>query len=451
MKPKPHLRTALLHAGWHDDPDGGGGHDSRGGRAVAVPIHQTAAFGFEDAEDAALRFAHARPGHIYSRISNPTVEAFEVRMAALEGGRSAVAFASGQAATLGAILSLARAGDEIVASSHVYGGTLTLLTATLPSMGIEVKFADPRDPEGFLRASGTRTRAWFGETIANPLLSVLPVRRLAALGRGIGVPLLVDNTCAPLIARPLLHGAAAVVHSATKWIGGHGSTIGGVLVDGGFDWAGSSRQLPLLNEPDLGSGGIVWSKLAAERGVGALALRARSRGLCDQGASMAPFTAFLLLQGIETLALRMPVHCEQAGLVARFLERARQVAAVRVPRVQDADDAALLEGGLGGLVGFDLAGGREAASRFLDAVRLVLHVSNIGDCRTLVTHPASTTHAGLGLDQLRELGIGPGFLRLSVGLEHPDDITADLGHALERAEASAGAGHGTLRAVATGG
>src|SRR5215475_8096278 len=419
--------TLVLHAGPRND-------DTTG--AVAVPVVQTTSYQFRNTEHAANLFALKDFGNIYSRIMNPTCDALEQKMAALEGGVAALAVSSGQAASAFAIQNLCRPGDNIVSSTDLYGGTWNLFANTLPSMGIEVRFVDPADPEAFRRASDLKTRAYYAETLPNPKLQVFPIGEVAARGRKLGVPLIMDNTAAPVICRPLEHGAAIVVHSTTKYIGGHGTSIGGVIVDGGnFDWAAHKARFPTLNEPDPSYHGAVWTEAVKPLGPIAYIIRCRVVLLRDIGACMAPFNAFQFIQGLETLPLRMREHCRNAAEVALYLQR--HPAVVRVIYAGMHEDPAqrrrattYFRGGYGGLVGFELMQGREAGARFIDALNLFYHVANIGDARSLAIHPASTTHWQLSpADQLAS-GVTPGYVRLSVGIEHIDDILADLDQAL---------------------
>ncbi len=421
-----HPETLALHAGWRADPVTG---------SVVPPIHQTTSYQFESSQQAAHRFALKDVGMIYSRLTNPTVDVFEKRMAALEGAAAAVAVASGQAASAVAVQNLAEVGDNIVSGTDLYGGTWNLFAHTLKMMGIEVRFVDPSDPAAFEAASDERTRAWYVETLPNPKLIVAPMAAIAKAGRALGIPLIVDNTAAPLLARPLAHGAAIVVYSATKYIGGHGTSIGGLVIDGGqFEWG---QRHPLLTQPDPSYHGAIWTEAARPLGPVAYALRARAVLLRDGGAALSPFNAFQLLQGVETLPLRMPRHCENALKVAQFLQGRPDVQRVIYPALQEGEvrqrAEAVLQGGFGGLVGFELSGGREAGQRFIDALELFYHVANIGDARSLAIHPASTTHAQLSEAEQKAAGVSPGYVRLSIGLEHPEDILADLTQALGRA------------------
>lgn len=427
---KLHPETLALHAGWRADPATG---------AVAPPIYQTTSYQFESAEHAADLFALRKLGNIYTRLGNPTTDILEQRLTALEGGAAALAVASGQAASAFAIQNLARAGDNIVSSTDLYGGTWNLFANTLRDQGIEVRFVDPEDPQAFARATDERTRAYYAETLPNPKLSVFPIAEVAEIGRKLGIPLIVDNTAAPLLARPLEHGAAIVVYSTTKYIGGHGTSIGGVIIDGGnFDWTAHPERSPTLNTPDASYHGAVWAQAAKPLGPIAYILRARTVLLRDLGAALSPFNAFQILQGLETLPLRITRHAENAAAVAKALSAAPGVTRVIHPSVQTglqrerADR--YLSGGYGGLVGFELAGGREAGRKFIDALKLFYHVANIGDARSLAIHPASTTHSQLSAEEQAATGVSDGYVRLSIGLEHIDDILADLTQALAAAK-----------------
>ena len=424
-----HPETLALHAGWRRDP---------ATKAVAVPIYQTTSYQFDDTGHASRLFGLQELGNIYTRIMNPTNDVLEQRVAALEGGVAALAVASGQAASAFAVQNLAHAGDNVVSSTDLYGGTWNLFANTLKDQGIEVRFVDPADPEAFVRASDDRTRAWYAETLPNPKLEVFPIAEVAALGRPLGIPLIMDNTAAPLLVRPLEHGAAVVVLSTTKYLGGHGTSIGGIVVDGGtFDWAAHPARQPALHRPDPSYHGAVWVEAAKPLGPIAYVLKMRTTLLRDLGAALSPFNAFLTLQGIETLALRMERHCRNAELVADFLAARPEVARVIHPSKATglaAERAAkYLARGRGGLLGFELRDGAEAGRRFIDALQLVYHVANIGDARTLAIHPASTTHSQLTPEDQLRTGVSPGYVRLSVGLEHPDDVIADLIQALDAA------------------
>ncbi|MDQ2804276.1 MAG: PLP-dependent transferase [Pseudomonadota bacterium] len=424
-----HPETLALHAGWRRDA---------ATTAVAVPIYQTTAFLFDSAEHAANLFALKELGNVYTRIMNPTTDAFEKRIAAVEGGVAALALASGQAASAYAVQNLARAGDNIVSSTDLYGGTWNLFANTLKDQGIQTRFVDPTDPAAFARATDDRTRAYYAETLPNPKLIPFPIAEVAAIGREFGIPLIMDNTAAPLLVRPFDHGAAVVMYSATKYIGGHGTSIGGVVVDGGnFDWAAHAARQPALNTPDPSYHGAVWTEAAKPIGPIAYILKMRVTLLRDLGAALSPFNAFLFLQGIETLALRMREHCRNTRAVADFLATRRDVTRVIHPAYHEgigAERAAkYLPHGQGGLLGFELAGGAAAGSRFINALKLFYHVANIGDVRSLAIHPASTTHSQLSVEEQFATGVTPGYVRLSVGLEHIDDLVADLSQALDAA------------------
>jgi O-acetylhomoserine (thiol)-lyase len=367
---------------------------------------------------------------------NPTCAVLEERLAAIEGGVAALVVASGQAASAYSIQNLARAGDNIVSSTDLYGGTWNLFANTLKDMGIEVRFVDPEDPENFRRATDDKTRAYYAETLPNPKLKVFPIAEVASIGRPLGIPLIVDNTAAPLLARPFDHGAAIVVYSTTKYIGGHGTSIGGAIIDGGnFDWAAHPERQPLLNTPDNSYHGAVWTEAVKPLGPIAYIIRARVVLLRDLGAPLAPFNAFQTIQGLETLPLRMERHCTNAERVVKFLSERSDVKAVIHPSLATgiAKERATkyLHGGNGGLVGFELAGGKAAGIKFIGALKMFYHVANIGDARSLAIHPASTTHSQLSSEDQALTGVSDGYVRLSIGIEHIDDILADLAQALD--------------------
>lgn len=419
--------TLALHAGWRADPATG---------AVAVPIYQTTSFQFNSAEHAANLFALKELGNIYTRIGNPTNDVLEKRIAALEGGVAGLAVASGQSASVFSIQNLARVGDNVVSSTDLYGGTWNLFANTMKDQGIEVRFVDPSDPRNFARATDARTRAYYAETLPNPKLIAFPIAEVAAIGRPLGVPLIMDNTSAPLLVRPFDHGAAIVVYSSTKYLGGHGTSIGGLLIDGGnFPWEDFPERQPALNMPDPSYHGAVWSQAAKPLGPIAYILKARTTLLRDLGSAMSPFNAFLTLQGVETLPLRMERHCANAAAVAAFLAKRPEVEKVIHPSQQTgwAGERAskYLKGGQGGLVGFEIKGGSAAGRRFIDALQMFYHVANIGDARSLAIHPASTTHSQLSAEDQLATGVTEGYVRLSIGLEHIDDILGDLDGALK--------------------
>ena len=418
-----------LHEGWRADPATG---------AVAVPIYQTTSYQFRDTQHAENLFALKELGNIYTRIMNPTNDVLEKRLAGLEGGVAALAVASGQAASAIAVQNIARAGDNIVSSTDLYGGTWNLFANTFKDQGIEVRFVDPEDAENFRRATDGRTRAYYAETLPNPKLRVFPIAEVAAIGRPLGIPLIVDNTAAPLLARPFDHGAAIVMYSTTKFLGGHGTSIGGIVIDSGnFDWAAHPERQPMLNSPDPSYHGAVWTEAVKPLGPIAYILKARVTLLRDMGAALSPFNAFLTLQGVEIVALRMQRHCENASAVAAFLAKRPEVTHVIHPSQQSGVARAradkYLKGGYGGLLGFELAGGREAGRMFIDNLKLFYHVANIGDARSLAIHPATTTHSQLSDAERTAAGVSEGYVRLSVGIEHIDDIIADLDQALAAA------------------
>jgi len=421
--------TIVLHAGHRSDATT---------NAVAVPIHQTTSFQFDSTQHAENLFALKELGNIYSRIMNPTCDALEQRVAALEGGVAALALGSGQAASAFAVMNLCRAGDNFVSSTDLYGGSWNLFANTMKDMGIECRFVDPSDPEGFRKSTDDRTRCYYAETLPNPKLNVFPIKEVADIGRSLGVPLIMDNTACPILCRPLDHGAAIIVYSTTKYIGGHGTSIGGLLVDGGnFDWESHGDRFPTLNQPDPSYHGTVWTEAVKPLGPIAYIIRARVILLRDLGAPMAPFNAFQFIQGLETLPLRMRAHCENATKVADYLKGHAKVTTVTHPSQQSGEMArrrdAYLSGGHGGLVGFELAGGGDAGRIFIDALKMFYHVANIGDARSLAIHPASTTHSQLSAEDRLATGVTDGYVRLSVGIEHIDDIIADLDQALAAA------------------
>ncbi len=421
------IETLAVHGGYSPDPTT---------KAVAVPIYQTASYAFDSAQHGADLFDLKVQGNIYTRIMNPTVDVLEKRVAAMEGGIGGLGLASGMAAITYAIQTIAEAGDNIVSAATLYGGTYNLFAHTLPQMGIAVRFADPRDPQAFARAIDARTKLVFCESIGNPLGNVTDIAALAAVAHAAGVPLVVDNTVpTPCLLRPFEHGADIVVHSLTKYLGGHGNSIGGVIVDSGeFPWAEHKARFPRLNQPDPSYHGVVYTQAL---GAAAFIGRARVVPLRNTGAAMSPFNAFLILQGIETVALRMERICANALAVARHLQGHPKVAWVNYAGLPDHPDHALAQRYMGGkasgILSFGVKGGREAGARFLDALGLVVRLVNIGDARSLATHPASTTHRQLGADELAAAGVTEDMVRLSIGIEHVDDILADVDQALARA------------------
>jgi O-acetylhomoserine (thiol)-lyase len=425
--------TTVLHAGPRSDPTTG---------AVAVPIYQTTSYQFKSTEHASDLFALKELGNVYTRIMNPTCDALEQKIAALEGGAAAMCVSSGQAASALAIQNIAQAGDNIVSSTDLYGGTWNLFANTLPTMGIEVRFVDPSDPEAFRRATDEKTRAYYAETLPNPKLAVFPIAEVADIGRQLGVPLIVDNTAAPVICRPFDHGAAVIVYSTTKYIGGHGSSIGGMIVDSGaFDWERHGHRFPALTQPDPSYHGAVWTEAVKPIGPVAYIIKARVTLQRDLGMAMSPFNAFQFIQGLETLPLRMREHCRNAQAVAEYLSEHPAVTKVIHPAFHSDPEQrrraeTYLQGGFGGLVGFELADGVEAGRAFIDALELFYHVANIGDARSLAIHPASTTHSQLTPEEQQATGVTEGYVRLSVGIEHIEDIIADLDQALSRCGAT---------------
>ncbi|MBB6579357.1 O-acetylhomoserine (thiol)-lyase [Comamonas odontotermitis] len=426
----PGFDTLSLHAGAQPDPATG---------ARAVPIHLTTSFVFESSDHAASLFNLERPGHVYSRISNPTNAVLEQRVSALEGGVGAIAVASGQAALHLSIATLMGAGSHIVASTALYGGSQNLLHYTLRRFGIETTFVKPGDIDGWRAAIRPNTKLFFGETVGNPGLDVLDIPTVAQIAHDAGVPLLVDSTLtSPWLIKPFAHGADLVYHSATKFLSGHGTVIGGIVVDGGsFDWEKSGR-FPELTEPYDGFHNMVFTE---ESTVGAFLLRARREGLRDFGACMSPHTAWLILQGIETLPLRMERHMRNTEKVVQFLASHPLVGRVGHPMLESHPSHALaqklLPRGAGSVFSFDIAGNRNQGKKFIETLKVFSHLANVGDCRSLVIHPASTTHFRMTDEALAQAGIGQGTIRLSIGLEDADDLIDDLKRALKAAEKAA--------------
>ncbi len=422
-----HAATIALHAGYRSDPTT---------TAVAVPIYQTTSYQFNSTEHAANLFGLKELGNIYTRIMNPTQAVLEERVAALEGGVAALALASGQAASLFAVQNICHAGDNFVCSTDIYGGTWNLFQNTMSTMGITCRFVDPADPENFRRATDARTRCYYGETLPNPKLTVFPIAEIAKVGRELGVPLIMDNTAAPVLCQPIKHGAAITMHSTTKYIGGHGTSIGGVIVDGGnFDWEKHAVRFPMLNTPDPSYHGAVWTQAVKPLGPIAYILKARVTLLRDIGAAMSPFNAFMFIQGLETVALRMREHCANALAVAKHLADHPKITKIIFPGAMSGEMRrradAYLKGGYGGLLGFELKGGEDAGRRFIDNLKMFYHVANIGDARSLAIHPATTTHSQLTPEEQARTGVTDGYVRLSIGIEHIDDIIEDLDQALE--------------------
>ncbi len=421
------FETQAVHAGYSPDPST---------RAVAVPVYQTVSYAFDDTQHGADLFDLKVAGNIYTRIMNPTTGVLEARVAALEGGVAALALASGMAAITASIQTIAVAGDNIVSSSRLYGGTYNLFAHTFPRQGIEVRFADPADPQAFARLIDSRTKALYCESIGNPLGNVTDIGALAAVAHAAGVPLIVDNTVpSPYLCRPLEHGADIVVHSLTKYIGGHGNSVGGAIVDGGrFDWAARRDRFALLVDPDISYHGVSYTEAF---GPAAFIARARVVPLRNMGAALSPMNAFLLLQGLETLPLRMDRICDNSLRIAEHLRRQPKVEWVRYAGLPDHPDhdiaQRLMRGRASGILSFGLRGGREAGARFQDALKLFTRLVNIGDCKSLACHPATTTHRQLNDAELAAAGVSADMVRLSVGIEHVDDLIADLDQALAAA------------------
>ncbi len=423
-----HFETRQIHAGHAPDADTG---------SRAVPIYQTTSYVFKNTEEAGKRFALAELGPIYTRLNNPTTGVAEDRIASLEGGVGALVVASGQAAEFVAILNVAEAGDHIVASPSLYGGTYNLLHHTLPKLGLSVTFVEnPDDPESWRAAAQENTKLFYGETIPNPKGDILDIQAVAAVAHEVGVPLIVDNTVGtPYLVRPIEHGADVVIHSTTKFLGGHGTSIGGVIVDGGtFDYAQHPDRFPNFNEPDPSYHGLVYAR---DLGVGgafgvnlSFILKARVQALRDLGPAASPFNSFLLIQGLETLSLRVERHVQNTQKVAEWLEARSDVLAVNYAGLPSSPYYALAQKytpkGPGAVLSFEIAGGLEAGRAFVDGLELHSLVANIGDVHSLVIHPASTTHSQLTPEEQAASGVNPGLVRLSVGLEHIDDIIADL-------------------------
>jgi len=418
------IETVAIHGGFEPDPTT---------KAVAVPIYQTTSYAFDDTQHGADLFDLKVPGNIYTRIMNPTTDVLEQRVAAMEGGVGALALASGMAAITNTIFTLCEAGDNIVTTTTLYGGTYNLFAHTLPQLGIEARFADPKDVEGMAALIDERTKAVFCESIGNPAGNVVDIGAMADMAHAHGVPLIVDNTVpSPYLCRPFEHGADIVVHALTKYMGGHGTTIAGVIVDSGkFPWAEHADRFPRLNEPDVSYHGVVYTEAL---GPAAFIGRARVVPLRNMGAAISPFNSFLILQGIETLAVRMDRHCENALAVANYLQSHPQVEWVRYAGLEGSPDKPLVDKYMGGrassILSFGITGGKEAGARFIDALKLVVRLVNIGDAKTLACHPSTTTHRQLNPEELARAGVSEDLVRLSIGIEHIDDIIADLDQAL---------------------
>lgn len=425
MTKKFKFNTLAVHGGHEPDKETG---------SRAVPIYQTTSYVFENSEQAAKRFALEEVGPFYTRLTNPTTDVAEKRLAALEGGVAALATSSGQAAITLAILNIATAGDHIVTSANLYGGTHTLFAYTFAKMGIEVSFVKP-DPEEFKKAAKPNTRAFYVETIGNPGLNVPDLKALAEAAEEFGAPLIVDNTFAtPYLCRPFEHGAHIVVHSTTKWLGGHGTAIGGVIIDSGkFNW--ENGRYPELVEPDESYHGLKYTETFGEL---AYIVKARAQLLRDMGPAPSPFNSFLLLQGLETLHLRMERHCENALRLAKFLQENDKVSWVNYPGLSDhtthENAKKYLDNGFGSMLTFGIKGGLEAGRKFINSVQLLSHLANVGDAKSLVIHPASTTHSQLTPEEQEKAGVSPDLIRVSVGIEDIDDICEDIEQALEKSQ-----------------
>jgi O-acetylhomoserine (thiol)-lyase len=406
-------------------------------KAVAVPIYQTTSYAFDDTQHGADLFDLKVPGNIYTRMMNPTTAVLEQRVAEMEGGIGGLAFASGMAAITAAIQTLAQAGDNIVTSSTLYGGTYNLFAHTMPRMGIQIRFADYREPDSFEKLIDADTKAIFCESIGNPLGNVTDFGKLAQLAHAHGIPLIVDNTVpTPYLCRPFEHGADIVVHALTKYMGGHGNSIGGVIVDSGkFPWLEHAARFPLLTSPDVSYHGVNYAK---DVGAAAFITRARVVPLRNMGAALSPFNSFLILQGIETLPLRMDKHCENTLAVAQYLQAHAQVSWVQYAALPGNPNKALVDKYMGGkasgILTFGIEGGREAGAKFIDALKLIVRLVNIGDAKSLACHPATTTHRQLSAQELAQAGVSEDMVRLSIGIEHIDDILADIEQALAAAK-----------------
>jgi O-acetylhomoserine (thiol)-lyase len=418
------IETLAIHGGYQPEPTT---------KAVAVPIYQTTSYAFDDTQHGADLFDLKVPGNIYTRIMNPTTGVLEERVAAMEGGIGALGLASGMAAITDGILTITEAGDNIVSSSKLYGGTYNLFAHTLPRLGIEVRFVDDRDPDAVASRIDDRTKLVFCESIGNPAVNVTDLEPLADVAHAHGVPLMVDNTVpTPYLCRPCEHGADIVVHALTKYMGGHGNSIGGALVDSGkFPWADHKGRFPRLNEPDASYHGVIYTEAL---GPAAYIGRARVVPLRNMGAPISPFNSFLIMQGIETLPVRMDRHCENALVVAKYLQDHGRVAWVNYPGLEDNPNKPLVDKYMGGrassIMSFGIRGGRENGAQFIDALQLITRLVNIGDAKSLACHPATTTHRQLGEEELASAGVSEDLVRLSIGLEHIDDILADLDQAL---------------------
>mgnify|MGYP001338603198 CR=1 FL=1 len=415
--------TQVIHSGWRADPST---------NSVAVPIHQTTSFQFNNADHAENLFALKELGNIYTRIMNPTCDVLEKRVAAFEGGVAALAVSSGQSASVLAIQNLAKNGDNIISSTDIYGGTWNLFANTLKDQGIEVRFVDPKDANAFESASDNKTRAYFGETLPNPKLNIFPIQEVADIGKKLGIPLIIDNTAAPYICKPFKHGASIIIHSATKYIGGQGNSIGGIIVDGGnFNWNVFKDQQPALNSPDPSYHGVIWTEACKPLGPIAFILKARTTLLRDLGSAMSPFNAFQFIQGIETLPLRIERQSNNASKVVDYLKKNKSVSKVIYPSLSEQNTKYFSKNLYGNLIGFHINKGYQACKVFIDKLKLFYHVANIGDVRSLAIHPSSTTHSQLTKIDQKRAGVYENYIRLSIGIEHIDDIIYDLDNALK--------------------
>ncbi len=423
------VESLVLHGGQEPEPTTG---------ARAVPIYQTTSYQFNNADHAANLFALKEFGNIYTRLMNPTTDVFEKRMTALDGGVGALAVASGQAAITLSILNIARAGDEIVSADNLYGGTYTLFHYTLPRMGIRVNFVKSNDLAAFQKAINPRTRALYAESIGNPKLDVADLEGISKIAHESGIPFILDNTVSPYLLRPFDHGVDIIVYSATKFIGGHGTSVGGVIVDSGkFDW--TSGKFPIIADPEPSYHGIPFVEALKPFGNIAYITKARVTLLRDMGPALSPFNSFLFLQGLETLHLRMPCHSQNSLAVAHHLEKHAAVSWVRYPGLDSSPEQGrvkkYLPRGAGAIVGFGIKGGAAAGKKFINSLQLISHLANIGDAKSLAIHPASTTHQQLSPEEQLDTGVTPDFIRLSIGIEHIDDIIADIDQALAKASA----------------
>ena len=424
------LSTAMLHGGYRSDPTTG---------SIAVPIYQSAAFEFESAKKAADLFFLKDEGFIYSRMNNPTVDILEKRLALLEGGKAALAVSSGQSAAFYAVCNLAQAGDNIVASPAVYGGIFSLFANSLKYFQIEVRFADPDDPQSFAKLTDDKTRAYYAETLPNPRFKVFPIEEVANVASEQNIPLIIDNTCTPTLCRPFEYGANIVIYSTTKYIGGHGTTIGGCIIENGkFDWKKSGKRQLLMNQPDPTYDGVIWSDLGEQMGGIGYLLKARTTLLRDFGSAPSPHDAFFLIQGLETLTLRMQKHCENAQVIAEFLNNHPQVSQVVYPSLAEGQDLErsekYLPKGKGGMMGVHIHGEAQEAQKFTESLKVFYHAANLGDARSLAIHPASTTHSQMNAEQQKQAGISANYVRLSIGIEDTEDLMEDLNQALSASQ-----------------